>query len=206
VSNAHVTATREIRGLTPPAKFVLFLLADHACPTCGLAWPGVPCLMRESELGHTSVEKALAQLRERALIEVRGYPTGGRHRATEYLVLSAVLGLSTAPCVECRQKLKTPRHAEGIQSHETPKPPATRWVLEKPPVLGTENPPPRGAQASIEAEASPRASAREAEPRSAPATPAAAAPAAPLFEPPQPPRAVAEIVARILAKIQPDGG
>jgi hypothetical protein len=104
-------------------KLLLYDLAIRACPRCGLTWPGVPNLMRSTGMGETLLRDTLGELsrKDRALIVVHRYPTGGRGRATEYVVLPAHTELSTAPCGECQSRQKTPRVAKGIEGTNPPR-------------------------------------------------------------------------------------
>ena len=104
-------------------KLLLYDLAIRACPHCGLTWPGVPNLMRSTGMGETLLRDTLGELarQDRSLIVVHRYPTGGRGRATEYVVLPAHTKLSTAPCGECLSRQKTPRAAVGIGEGNPPR-------------------------------------------------------------------------------------
>lgn len=108
MSNGHYAEALELTIGSPGAKSVLLVLADRACGTCGLCWPGVNKIAEWTEMGPTSIRKALDTLRERGLIIASGYETGGRGRTTEYVVLPHLPGLSTAPCVECVKRRKKP--------------------------------------------------------------------------------------------------
>jgi Helix-turn-helix domain len=155
VSNRHLNAVRRLPpGLPAPTKFVLFLLADHACETCGYAWPGVKCLMQESGLKETTVRGALDRLRDAGLINVHGYSTGGRGRATEYVVLPALPELSTAPCGECRGKLKRLRVAKGIDDSGSSNPSRGDGYSPKPFAEQAQNPSRGEPQSSRESESS----------------------------------------------------
>lgn len=114
MSNRHLHAALETTVGSPGAKSTLLLLADRACGECGLAWPGVETLMRWSEMGESSVRRALELLRERGLVAVHRFPKGGRGLSTEYVVLPHLPGLSTAPCAECGKKLKKPSRADRV--------------------------------------------------------------------------------------------
>jgi hypothetical protein len=78
-------------------KFVLVALADHACEFCGLTWPGISSLQRDTGLGERTIQEALKALAAAGHIRIRDYPHGGRGRATEYIVLPTTPGLSKAP-------------------------------------------------------------------------------------------------------------
>jgi hypothetical protein len=166
-------------------KYVLVAFSDHACEFCGLTWIGMRFLIEKTGLGETRIQLSIKRLLERGLLEVHGYATGGRGRATEYVVLPGLPGLIPAPCLEhCVPLLKTPRAAGGIDISMTHKPPVTHGVLSKPPAVRSLNPPRRGPQPSVEPEP-PRARAREADPPASP--PGEAAP--PSSDPQKPPTA-----------------
>lgn len=110
MSNAHSDAICPLE-LPAPTKFVLFRLADHACEICGLTWVGVPVLAIETRLGRTRIKEALRELENGGWLKIHAYPTGGRGRATEYVVLPGVLELSTAPCGKCVDNFKRGRRA-----------------------------------------------------------------------------------------------
>jgi hypothetical protein len=97
-------------------KLLLYDLAIRACPRCGLTWPGIPNLMRSTGMGETLLRETLGELSgpDRKLIVTHRYPSGGRGRATEYIVLPQHTDLSTAPCGECQSRMKTPRTAGGM--------------------------------------------------------------------------------------------
>ncbi len=97
-------------------KLLLYDLAIRACPHCGLTWPGIPNLMRSTGMGETLLRETLGELArsDPSLIVVHRYPSGGRGRATEYVVLPHHTDLSTAPCGECKSRMKTPRAAGGM--------------------------------------------------------------------------------------------
>ncbi len=89
------------------AKHILMHLADYACNTCGLAWPGTPTLIEDSECGRTVVREALDSLVSQGLLIVHAYPKGGRGKATEYIVLPK-LALIPAPCSSCQSRRNNP--------------------------------------------------------------------------------------------------
>ncbi len=106
VSNPHLNQAWPI-SLIAAHKFVLVAMADHACDICGLTWPGIRRLMRETGLYERTIQTALSALTAAGLLSIRSYPHGGRGRTTEYLVLPGkVVGLSTAPCAKCVFNLK----------------------------------------------------------------------------------------------------
>ena len=114
MSNRHLAAARTIVTGSPGAHAILVQLADCACDKCGMAWPGVSNLMRWTEMGETSVRKALDLLRDKGLVDIHAYPKGGRGRATEYVVLPHLGELSPAPCGECRQRMVKPFATRGV--------------------------------------------------------------------------------------------
>lgn len=128
-------------------KAVLIALADSACDTCGLAWPGMACLERKTEFGATAIRKALSELSAQGIVHARAYVKGGRGRSTEYILLSRFRELSTAPCVKCQANMAKPPRGGGYDKGGTHKPIATRGVTEESgakPIAGTEINPSRG--------------------------------------------------------------
>lgn len=105
MSNKHLNAAWPLT-LVAAHKFVLVALADHACEICGLTWPGVSRLARETGLAERTVQDALKALTAANHLAIRSYPKGGRGRTTEYIVLPGVTVLSTAPCAKCQFNLK----------------------------------------------------------------------------------------------------
>lgn len=95
-------------ALDPSPKAVLTCLAWHACNSCGLAWPGVQCLSTETGLGKTAVREALEVLKVGGHLRVNRFEHGGRALSTEYVVMPALRWKSTAPCGECRLRMKNP--------------------------------------------------------------------------------------------------
>jgi hypothetical protein len=172
VSFEHLDAAAQLEGLPPAPKSVLVHVAQHACVTCGLAWPGVPLLERKTGLGRTAIKLGLEWLVNAGHLKIHAYPHGGRGMATEYIVLPSITGLSTAPCGECRQRMKRGRLAAGIDERVTEKPAARRPVTAKPAVSGVENRPLGGPQSVIESESVTRVRAKPVETSpSAPLTP-----------------------------------
>jgi hypothetical protein len=112
VSFAHLGAVAKLILPAGP-KLVLYQLADLACDTCGLAWPGLSYLIEHTGMQSRSVSGALASLRNTGHVVVHRYATGGRGRSTEYVVLPGLMKLSPAPCGECGKRLKTTRQAQG---------------------------------------------------------------------------------------------
>jgi len=179
VSFEHLDAAARLEGLPPAPKSVLVHVAQHACVTCGLAWPGVPLLERKSGLGRTAIKLALEWLVKAGQLRIHAYPHGGRGMATEYIVLPSLTGLSTAPCGECRQRMKRGRLAAGIDERVTPKPAARRPVTAKPAGFGVENRPLGGPQSVRESESVTTASGPSPPAREA-ATPPPSDPTQPL--------------------------
>jgi hypothetical protein len=114
VGNTTTNLVHNTTAGRPGSKAVLYCLADLACDRCGRAWPGVEFIARRTEMGKTGVRKALDDLKAAGLITVHAFPSGGRGRATEYIVLPQLPKLSTAPCVECGERSKTHRTGGGF--------------------------------------------------------------------------------------------
>jgi hypothetical protein len=95
-----------LKATAPPiVKHVLSVLAFHACEDCGLAWPGVSLIARETGLTERPVKDALVSLRSRPdLVTVHAYSKGGRGRTTEYVVMPSVARLSTSECGKCAKR------------------------------------------------------------------------------------------------------
>jgi len=112
VSNRHLTAIRSLAPNAhpggPPTRALLFVLSDCACEICGLAWPGMKLLETLTLLGHTRLRQSVRELVNSGLVVIHAYPTGGRGRTTEYIVLPHMENLAQAPCVECRKRMGRP--------------------------------------------------------------------------------------------------
>jgi hypothetical protein len=159
VSHDHADIAITLEGLDfAPGKLVLVVMAQAACRACGLAWPGINLVCRRTGLGATTVRKSLEWLEhDRHLIRTHAYPRGGRGVATEYiLMLPGLTDLSTAPCGECLQRMKTHRAARGIVQDEQTKPTAARGVLPIPTTSGGQNPSRGDAQSVSESNQSQR--------------------------------------------------
>jgi Helix-turn-helix domain len=100
VSFDHQEAIRLVE-LAPGPKAVLTWAAWHACKGCGIAFAGVPLLARETGLSDSTVRRALEDLAQRGLILPIAYQTGGRGRATEYLVAPLLVSLPRGRCKTC---------------------------------------------------------------------------------------------------------
>jgi hypothetical protein len=150
--------------LRSATKFVLIALADHACDACGLAWPGVPHLIEKTGLADRTIRGALDELLAAGTIRLHGYGTGGRGRATEYVVLPGLDGTEQAPCHRCCAVRKTPQEMRGIEGRN---PAAGAGFKSQGNVIPCSsrrlNPAAGAAQPSVEPEP-PRAHAREADP------------------------------------------
>jgi len=167
VSLAALVAIARLELAASP-KVVLTWLAFHACENCGLCWPGMKLLQLETGLGETAVRQGLDRLVAAELVEIHGYPQGGRGRATEYVVRPGLPEFSTAPCGKCRENQRKPTPRAGFDNDETAKAHASRGVSAKAHASGPQNPTPGVDQSSIEQNH--HARAREAEP--SPAAPA----------------------------------
>lgn len=100
VSFEHQSAIRKLE-LALATKSVLTWAAWHACRGCGIAFAGVPTLVMETGASERAVRRALEDLRQRGLIVTQGYATGGRGRATEYLVAPDILPCPRGRCKTC---------------------------------------------------------------------------------------------------------
>ena len=104
MSNRHIDAAWQVK-LPGRQKLILLALADHACDECGLAWPGVSRLVKRTGIGTTRLREDLQSLTDVGLLEIRRYPRGGRGRATEYVVLGALVVVAQTPCATCARNL-----------------------------------------------------------------------------------------------------
>lgn len=113
MSVVQVRAAYRVRVGSGSGKAVLMLLADHACERCGLAWPGVGYISETTEVSRASVTRALKHLEAGGWIRVHGYATGGRGRATEFVVMPELQALAVAPCASCRARMVDPARRSG---------------------------------------------------------------------------------------------
>lgn len=113
MSVLQVRAAYRVRVGSGSAKAVLMLLCDHACDRCGLAWPGVGYICDTTEVSRASVTRALKILEAGGWIRTHGYATGGRGRATEFVVMPGLEGLAVAPCASCRARMVDPARRSG---------------------------------------------------------------------------------------------
>lgn len=90
----------------PAPKAVLLAMAWHACDDCRTSWPGHSLLTADTHLGRTAIKAALATLVLDNWLVIGRFPNGGRGLATEYVVLPSFPVKSTAPCGECRNRMK----------------------------------------------------------------------------------------------------
>lgn len=67
MSMQHYRRAREVRGLSPVERLVLYCLADHA-DTEGRSWPSIDVICETQEVGRSSVFAALRVLKARKLI------------------------------------------------------------------------------------------------------------------------------------------
>jgi len=100
---------------SPGGKAVLMALAWHACDSCGLTWVGVEALARDTEMGATTIRKALASLAGLDLARVARFPKGGRGLTTEYVILPQRTDLAPAPCERCVSVMKKPPRAGAFR-------------------------------------------------------------------------------------------
>jgi hypothetical protein len=141
VSYEHQSVTAQLETVRPAsAKLVLFQLADRACVVCGMAWPGVPWLMRKTGMSDTGVRSGIEALKAQGLIVPKDFLTGGRGRTVEYIVLPGLMELSTGPCGECQKRMKRYRVPGGIanrkRSQKQNPPPGEGYSVKQ-----TSNPP-----------------------------------------------------------------
>jgi hypothetical protein len=78
MSNAALTAARKITAGGPANKTVLNCLADHANER-GECWPSIPTIAEETELSERTVQRSLADLEKRELVERQARPYGSTH-------------------------------------------------------------------------------------------------------------------------------
>jgi hypothetical protein len=166
----HLDAAARLEGIPPAPKSVLVHLSQPACEVCGLTWAGLAWLERKTGLGRTAISSALEYLVRDGHLTIHAYPKGGRGRSTEYVVLPAIVKLSTPACGKCRANMKTGRHAVGIDNSETEKPTASRSVSGKPTAETPQNLPPGGHQSVRESESV--SALRAQQPAEAPPAPA----------------------------------
>lgn len=118
----HLAVAYRTETGAPSRRAILCALAFRACDSCGLCWPGLGWLMEATEVSERSAQTALAELAKAGLVAVRRYSRGGRGVSTEYVVLPSLAKLSTAPCEECAQRMKTPQSLRGIAVTNSAKP------------------------------------------------------------------------------------
>lgn len=82
MSFKYTNAMRYLEVGNPTAKFVLYLLADHANES-GRCFPSVFCLARETEFSDRAIKKAIALLEKKQFIRVER-KTG---RCNQYFIL-----------------------------------------------------------------------------------------------------------------------
>ena len=209
MSNRHINATLELK-LAPRQKLLLLVLANHACDDCGLAWPGVSCLARETGLGATSLREDLQALTDAGLLEIRRYPRGGAGRATEYIVLGSLIELGHAPCATCAENLAAPRprrthHTGDGKGSRLPttrvvgSPVENAGVIHIPTGKGPSTHHPGGDQPSVEPEPTARAHTRTRERQ------AVAAPPHARSRPPTAPASVGDTLRSLLPGLTVSG-
>jgi hypothetical protein len=115
VSFEHLSAIRKMQ-LPTASKAVLTWAAWHACRGCGIAWAGPMVLGAETCMGERTVRRALNDLVQRRLIVVVGYRTGGRGRATEYLVVPDLVKTEASESGYCQACGKTHDGKPGPRS------------------------------------------------------------------------------------------
>lgn len=157
-------------------KLLLYDLAIRACPHCGLTWPGVPNLLRSTGMGESALRETIGALAERGLLVIHRYPTGGRGRATEYVVLPNHTDLSPAPCGECASRMKTLHRAKGMTTSGQQNPPQGGGYSPIPSKKRPQNPPQGGPQQEVQQQQE-GALSRAADPPASPPGRAATPPA-----------------------------
>lgn len=118
----HIRHAYSLQAGGPGAKAVLLCLADRACDTCGLAWPGLLYVSERTEIPEKRARVHVHALVEAGLLLVHAYSKGGRGVSTEYIVLPGFTKLSTAPCEKCAQLKKTPPTRGGFIGRPGAKP------------------------------------------------------------------------------------
>ncbi len=172
-------------------KLLLYDLAIRACPKCGITWPGVTNLMRSTGMGETLLRESLGELVGRKLVAIHRYPSGGRGRATEYIVLPLHMELSTAPCGECQSLMKTPRAAKGMTEPGQKNPSRGEGYSQNPSETDAK-PRARVRHQQEEQQQQERAQARETDPSASPS-----GAATPLISEPPPPTSASEARATV---------
>jgi hypothetical protein len=178
VGHWRIEAAYTVTTGTPVRKAVLLALARRACDTCGFAWPGVAGIAESSELKPTAVRDALGALVQAGWLNIYRYPAGGRGVATEYVVLPSIGELSTAPCGECRKRMKNPPGGGGYSQNPPGGGGFIRQGNDIPTAGGVQNPPRGGAHQSEQPSVSGNLRLPESETRLPETAPATGAPAA----------------------------
>ncbi len=118
----HLAAAYRTETGSASRRAVLCALAFRACDSCGLCWPGVAWIVGATEVSERGVQGALAELARDGHVAGRRYSRGGRGVSTEYVVLPSLAKLSTAPCGECAERMKTPQPLQGFPAANSRKP------------------------------------------------------------------------------------
>lgn len=112
MSNEYINDVRAIDGISSPAKFVLFILADHATAE-GIAWPSLKTIQRETLLCRATVCKVLNELDRCGLIE---RTHGGR--TTRYVLHTADAASRARAFVSVTQTSPSHGH-KRVSVHDT---------------------------------------------------------------------------------------
>lgn len=152
----------------PGTKAVLLSLAWHACDSCGIAWPGHKAIAADTEIGRSRISEALAELVAAGWLAVYRFPNGGRGLSTEYIVLQSVRKLSTAPCAECRKRMKNVPQSGPFTAAAAEKSPQGGRIGGKPSGKSSETVQTGNHQQSVTYQQSGSASPHESEPGTSP--------------------------------------
>ncbi len=98
-----IMQTRQVRGLVLPRneREVLFSLADHACEDGSRSFPSVGLIAWETDYSERQVQRLLAALEARGLIETVANSMGGRGHTKEYQ-LHLEKGIKKSPFISLK--------------------------------------------------------------------------------------------------------
>ena len=145
MSNEAVNAIRDMSLGSPPAKFVLWILADRADKDMR-CFPSIESIAKETNYAEKTVRRAIAELEEAGLVHVERTPGRG---STYTVTPVRVTAVRESPRSE-RPRSESPptpvrESTHPGQSDRTPRserPPNHQGTTTEPPV---EPPPPAGA-------------------------------------------------------------